>query len=450
MFTRPGNWSTLSSDKRREARFASWISTADKKFTTPEAEATYRKRAQRCADIVALKKPDRVPLLPFIGGFFASYGGITPYEVMYDYDKYRQAYTKFAEDFRPDYSQFSGAFNPGRMFDALDYKTYRWPSHGLPKTENFQAVEKEYMAADEYDQLIADPEAFYMRVYLPRACGALGAFQMLPSMWATMELPMAPAFFVPVGIPEVQQAFKAFLEAGKAALDWAMALGQTEGDLLARLGMPRLPGGFTKAPFDFIGDTLRGTKGIMLDTFRQPKKVVAAVERITPIAIQLGVETATVQDNPFVFIPLHKGADGFMSHDKYQKFYWPTHKAVLMGLIEEGLVPFHLVEGGYNERLDEIAASGLPAGATYWNFDLTDMAQVKKKFGKWAAIGGNIPGSLLFTATATQVADYVKKLIDTVARDGGFALATGVVIDHAKPENMHAMFKTCKEYGVYK
>lgn len=450
MFTRPGSWKTLSIDERRQARFASWISTAGRKFTTPEAEATYRRRAQRCADLIALKKPDRIPLLPFIGAYFAAYAGITPYEVMYDYGKYRQGYTKFVEDFRPDYSQFSGSFNPGRMFDALDYNVYRWPSHGLPKTENFQAIEKEYMAADEYDQLIADPEAFYMRVYMPRAFGALGAFQMLPSMWATMELPMAPAFFVPVGIPEVQKAFQAFMDAGKAALDWAMALDQTEGDLLSRLGMPRLPGGFTKAPFDYIGDTLRGTKGIMLDMFRQPKKVLAAVERIAPIAIQLGVATATVQDNPFVFIPLHKGADGFMSHEQYKTFYWPTHKAVLLGLIEEGLVPFHLVEGGYNERLDVIAAAGLPARATYWNFDLTDMAQVKKKFGSWAAFGGNVSGSLLYTCTAKQVEDFVKNLIDTVARDGGFALATGVVLDHAKAENLHAMFKTCKEYGVYR
>jgi uroporphyrinogen-III decarboxylase len=188
----------------------------------------------------------------------------------------------------------------------------------------------------------------------------------------------------------------------------------------------------------------------MLDLFRQPKKVLAAVERLIPTAIQLGVVTATVQDNPFVFIPLHKGADGFMSHQQYKTFYWPAHKAVLLGLIEEGLVPFHLVEGGYNERLDEIAASDLPARATYWNFDLTDMLQVKKKFGSWAAFGGNVPGSLLYTGTVKQVEDFVKKLIDTVAQDGGFALATGVVLDHAKPENLHAMFKTCKEYGVYR
>ena len=79
-----------------------------------------------------LKKPDRVPLLPFMGGFFAQYSGITPKEVMYDYDKYTQAWLKYNRDFRPDYLVFSGAFNPGKVFDLLDYKVYRWPGHGIP------------------------------------------------------------------------------------------------------------------------------------------------------------------------------------------------------------------------------------------------------------------------------------------------------------------------------
>jgi hypothetical protein len=164
---------------------------------------------------------------------------------------------------------------------------------------------------------------------------------------------MAPALMIPAGLPPVQAAFKAFLEAGQAALEYAEAAGKADGYLQANYGMPALPGGFTKAPFDYIGDTIRGTRGIMLDLFRQPDKVVAAVERLVPIAVQLGVQTATMTNNPFVFIPLHKGADGFMSDADFKKFYWPTYKAVLEGLIAEGFVPWNLVEGGYNSRLED-------------------------------------------------------------------------------------------------
>jgi hypothetical protein len=45
--------------------------------------------------------------------------------------------------------------------------------------------------------------------------------------------------------------------------------------------------------------------------------------------------------------------------------------------------------------------------------------------------------------------EYVKRLLDEVAGDGGYALATGAVLDHARPENLHAMVRTAKTYGVY-
>lgn len=418
-------------------------------MATPEALATYKAHTQRVKDIVDLKKPDRVPLLPFMGAFFAITGGITPHDVMYDYAKYTQAWLKYNRDYKPDYLVFSGAFNPGRVFDLLDYKVYQWPGRVIAETQAFQCLETEYMQADDYDAYIADPEGYYMRTYMPRAFGALNGWAALPSVFATMELPMLPAFMIPAGLPHVIQSFQAFIDAAKAAMEYAIASGQADGTIMAEMGLPALPGGFTKAPFDILGDTLRGTKGIMLDMFRRPAKLLAALERTTPVAARLGIETATGQNNPFVFIPLHKGADGFMSDADFKKFYWPTLKGTLQGLIEAGLVPFLLVEGGYNERLAVIAESGLPAGSTYWSFDKTDMKSVKKHWSGWAAFGGNVANSMLHAGTPQQVADCVKELIDTVGRDGGYGMAAGAVVDEARPENLHAMFDTTKEYGKY-
>jgi len=33
---------------------------------------------------------------------------------------------------------------------------------------------------------------------------------------------------------------------------------------------------------------------------------------------------------------VHRGADGFMSDEQFERFCWPTLKAVLLGLIEAG------------------------------------------------------------------------------------------------------------------
>ena len=108
-------------------------------------------------------------------------------------------------------------------------------------------------------------------------------------------------------------ALKALLDAGQEALNWVNALEDLEGGILRDRGLPRLPGGFTKAPFDMIGDTVRGTQGILTDMYRQPGKLLEALDRMVPVSLQLGEGSATTNDNPFVFIPLHKGADDFMS-----------------------------------------------------------------------------------------------------------------------------------------
>lgn len=97
---------------------------------------------------------------------------------------------------------------------------------------------------------------------------------------------------------------------------------------ISTLGLTGLAGGFTKAPFDVLGDTLRGTRAIILDKFRQPKSVLATVERFVSIAIEAGVRSAKNSRSPVVFMLLHKGADAFMSSKDFLAFYWPTLKAV--------------------------------------------------------------------------------------------------------------------------
>jgi hypothetical protein len=50
-----------------------------------------------------------------------------------------------------------------------------------------------------------------------------------------------------------------------------------------------------------------------------------------------------------------EGADRFMSLDQFKKFYWPTLKELLLGLINEGLTPVVLVEGHYDCRPETIS-----------------------------------------------------------------------------------------------
>jgi uroporphyrinogen-III decarboxylase len=147
-------------------------------------------------------------------------------------------------------------------------------------------------------------------------------------------------------------------------------------------------------------------------------------------------------------MPLHKGADGFLSDEQFKKFYWPTFKAVLLGLIEGGCIPFPALEGHWGSRLEII--QDIPKGKTMWMVDQTDMAKAKQTLGKNACLIGNVSSSMLKLGTPQDVRDYAKKLIDTAGKGGGFIMSNGAFFDEAKPENVKAMVEFTKEYGVYK
>ncbi len=446
-------WEGMTPDEKQEELFARWMSPKDPqgndlKFQSPQTEKAYKERITRIKDAIQMRKlPDRVPVF-VIPSFFPVYNaGLTPREALYDYDKCCMAFKKLVMDFAPDAHIGAVAPGPGRVYDILDYKLYSWPGHGVPPEQSYQANEGEYMKADEYDALIDDPSSFFSSTYLPRVFGALEGFRMLPSLTGILEIYGVAFNFIPFGLPPVQATYKALFEAGAEALRWAGAVGASGMDISAA-GFPGLWAGFTKAPFDVIGDTLRGTRGIMLDMYRQPGKLIEAMERLTPIMIKMGVGVAKMNGQPLVFMPLHKGADGFMSDEQFKKFYWPTLREVMLGLIAEGAVPNPAAEGKWTTRLQVM--QDLPKGKTLWMIDQSDIAEAKKTLGKVGCMYGNVPSALLALGTPQEVKDYVKKCIDVAGKGGGYVVSNGAFFDQAKAENVKAMVDFAKEYGIYK
>jgi hypothetical protein len=446
-------WEEMSADEKQEAQFQKLLAPKDPEgndlqFQSPEAEAEYKASINRIKDAVQLRKtPDRVPitLLPSMFPFINA--GLTIQEAMYDNEKTVAAFKKFILEYKPDMHIGAAQVGPGKFFEILDYKLYSWPGHGVSPEHSYQCNEGEYMKAEEYDLLITDPSFYFNNFYLPRVFGALEGFTMLPPPTGILEIYGVAFNFIPYALPPVQGTFKALFEAGAEALKWATAIGGLNAEL-ATLGFPNILGGFTKAPFDTIGDTLRGTTGIMVDMFRQPDKLLQAMEALVPIMIGMGIGAAQQTGNPQIFIPLHKGADGFLSDQQFKKFYWPTLKTVILGLIEGGCIPFPALEGRWGSRLEVI--QDIPKGKTMWMVDQTDMVKAKETLGKNACLIGNVPSSMLELATPDEVKNYCKKLIDTAGKGGGFIMGNGAFFDQAKPENVKAMVDVTREYGVYK
>ncbi|MBN1646772.1 MAG: hypothetical protein JW874_01950 [Spirochaetales bacterium] len=415
-------------------------------FQNEAAKSRFRSSVGRLRDAIRLRESDRIPVTLFPSMYPLKYCGISVEESMRNYNECAASFKKFYIDFKSDFNW--GAIGPGpsKVYEILDYRLYAWPGHGVGADSSYQCLEDEYMKAEEYDLLLSDPSLYFRNFYLPRVFGALNGLSMLPPWTGILEMYGVAINFIPFGIPPVQASFQALFEAGAEALKWISVMGQCDGEM-ASLGYPSVLGGFTKAPFDVLGDTLRGTKGIMTDMFRQPDKLLAALDALTPIMINMGVASARQTGNPLIFIPLHKGADGFMSDEQYRKFYWPSLRKVIIGLIENGCVPFPAAEGCYNTRLDIIRE--IPRGKTIWMFDQTDIFRAKETVGDTLCIFGNISSAMIALSTPDEIREHTRKIIDKLAPGGGFVLANGAFFDDAKPENLDAIIETGLKYGVF-
>ena len=442
MFKKSENWKELTPREKLAKRLDYFGEGQNIQFVSPEAGAAYKGRATLVRDALELKKtPARVPVMVSASDYAVKRAGFTARDAMYNSEKLVEPLIAFQIEFPSDLA-FVSIGGGGKALEHLDYKLYKWPGHGLPDTQCFQAVEGEYVTADEYPKLIADPSGFFMRTYLPRIFGELEALRMLPLLPMIQEIVLVPPALMPFAMPEVQASLNKLMEAAAFIMKDMMSIGALAGQVAAN-GFPGIFGGFSKAPFDAIGDTLRGTRGIMMDMYRNPDLLLEACDRFVPLMIEAGMSAIEATGALAVILPLHKGADGFMSEAQFEKFYWPSLKKVLLGLAEEGILPLCFAEGSYNKRLDVI--SDFPPGMVAWMFDKTDMHRAKDILKNKACILGNVSTSLMAAGTPEQVEGYCRDLVEYCGRDGGFILTNGASVEMTTDENIRAMLDSVKE-----
>jgi uroporphyrinogen-III decarboxylase len=442
-------WEDMTAEERMDRRFANWLSPGRVPSKSP-AEQAYRARVARLTASMRLRgTPDRVPVpLATAEGYPSYRAGLTPYDCMYDFDRAAEAFLQFHDEFHPDamISPYLACL-PGRAYDLIDYALYSWPGHGISKQAPFQYNEHEWMMPSEYDSFLADPSDFLLRTYLPRVAPGLEGFAKLGTALGPTLLSSCSDFAASWADPAVQTSLARITAAGNEVRGWMAKLQKTDGEIRAK-GFPSLFEGMTLAPFDFVGDNLRGTKGIFTDLFRAPGKVLAACERIVPLMIRWVVEKSSPDTLPAVFVPLHKGADSFMSEQQFRTFYWPSLLMLIRGLNAEGFMPVLFAEGSYTSRL-EIVAADLPPGKTVWYFDRVDIALAKRTVGRVACIQGNVPLSLLHAGSPADVTAYCQTLIETAAPNGGFLLDIGAAMYQGNDDNLRAMMRSVLDYGVY-
>jgi hypothetical protein len=328
---------------------------------------------------------------------------------------------------------------PGRAMDLLRIKQYRWPGGTLPDDAPYQYVEDEYLRADEYDDFLSSPELFTLRKLLPRMSGTLRPLAFLPPLYL-MYSSFALLLFggAIAGMQPMIDLFGTLQEVGVEVRSF-LAVQRKLTRELKDLGYPVISEAICYAPFDMVGDCLRGMRGIMLDMYRQPDKLLEAIEFFTPLAISSGITQAKRSGSPRVLMPLHKGAAGFMSNEQFARFYWPSLKKMILAQVDAGLTPIPFFEGDYTPRLEFLAE--LPEGKVCGWFDVVDLVLAHEILGDRMCFMGNIPPDVLILGTRRDVFDYIRRLVDVFGEDGGLVIngAASGVPEEAKPENVRAI-----------
>jgi hypothetical protein len=373
----------------------------------------------------------------------ARFCGLTYKDAYYDFPKWKEAYIKTALYFQPDRCEFFPN-QSGKVLEALDAKTSVWPGHGVGVNSSHQFVEGEYMKQEEYDVFLSDLSDFNIRYLTPRSYGLLAPMAKLPPL----DLMMGALPFNVLATQEFANMLEKLSGIARQAVEWQKQIQNMVEDLNEN-GFPgrnAMVGG--GVPYDMISDFMRGMRGGMLDMYRCPDKLLAAIEKISQQTLKRIAAAPKAKEFTTTFIALHRGADGFMSLKQFELFYWPYLLKLVKALVDAGYTPEIFFEGDYTQRLEYLRE--LPKGKVIARFDRSDMAKAKEVLGGHVCIQGNVPASLLQTGDVEAVKKYCKWLIDVVGKDGGFILGPGSVVDEVKIENLKAMIDFTHEYGKYR
>jgi len=410
----------------------------------------YDVRMKRLDDAISLREPDQVPNITMGQCFPILDAGYTMADALYDFDVLADSYIKFVQQYKPDSimcinAQLAGL---GPVYELMKIKNLQWagkPGTPIDDKSCHQYIEYPILEDDEFPEFMTDYLSWFLTKGMPRNFGitepfaTMGLTTIMPMYLGFQAMPMA--FYS----PEAREMIETFWKVGDLLVDIDQK-NRALLDKLTELGFPSQAQGFAYAPFDAYSDLMRGTILSLEDLIDHPD-VVSHYNAKFLAEMKAGIAAqGQVLAGKWVFVPLHKGMDKFLSREQYRKFYWEDGlRDVIECIIDNDMTPYIYTEGPYDSRLEFLKE--VPKGKVIYHFEECDMALAKKVLGDVASISGNFPVKMLQFGTPAQVRDEVKRILDICAPGGGYLFDTSCALDEAKHENVEAMMEAVSEYG---
>jgi hypothetical protein len=370
-----------------------------------DMETLYQQRLNRYVTAMRNEKPDMIPIRPFVAEFTAKYAGMTCQDVAHDYTKAFEAAVQCARDFDWDAVVANMVYVWTGLAQAAGLRYYGIPGIGIPANTGFNYIEppeeQAFMHEDEYDELIDDPTAFLYNTWLPRVSTEISK----------------------IGEGSTYRNNLALVKSAMAMMQYFYAFGPQVARLRSECGTAGAISGIFKSPFDIIADKMRGYVGLTMDMHKQPKKVLMAAEAIIPHMVHVGLSTADPNKQLPIGYWMHRGCVPFVT-------------------------PLFYAEGKWRHHFDTFRS--LPERSIVFHCDQDDIFEVHRKLHDRFAISGGVPNMLLSWGTPDEVKQFVLRVIKEVARDGGYILDAGAIMQNdTSIENIKTMTQVCREHGVY-
>lgn len=378
-------------------------------------------RLGRYQAAIALEATDRMPIAAGTNYFAEVYSGNDKQITIYDPERWLEAEVAFIRDF-PEVDVLRNNRIYGPLFDAVGCRTYKLPGRDLPPTTQFQFMEQEYMMADEYDILIKDPMDFMLNYFLPRTLGELSDRG-------------SKRFYI------------ALLKGGMAHMQMVEVMKKRSIHLQTQYGMPQPMTGAFVAPFDLLGDVLRGFRGIIGDMYRQPDTLLEACDVLVHEIANFALATADPLRRYPIFVPTHKPM--FLSPEQFETFYWPSFKKTIEILLESGYKVRAYLEGDWSAHWRHMLE--LPKGSVVCDIDNQgDVFKALEDIGHHQCVAGGIPDSMFILGTQKEIRDRVNLLCEAAGKDKSLLINGGCNVPYdTKPENYRAMIDAILEFGTY-
>jgi len=368
-------------------------------------------RQERFEAVVALEKPDRVPVMPLMTAFAVRSQGLTQGEAWRDPDK--------------GFKAMLDTFNDLGGFDKLYKPNLFWPMIGgrfcstpvrvlipgrqLPEDALNQIEERELFSRHDYDKLAAVGwNAFWDEHYEKMSGRSIEHV-------ITAQGRLLNEYIREVEIFHSQDIYPLF--------------GAYVDSLVMAFSMARTLPQFT------------------MDLYEVPDKVKAAMDATCDDLIQNALDVISLTKIPLVFIVLERGSGFYYRLDIFEQFEWPYLQRYVDAFLSEGLTPWFHFDTDWGLNLPYLKQ--LPKGRCVCDLDgTTDIFKAKEVLNGHMCISGDVPASLLTLGRPEEVREYCERLIDEVGRGGGFFLTTGCECPvDARFENVKMMIDVAKTYG---